>query len=118
MDKKYTKVIILKGIRLPKISGIALWPFILLKHKRPSKTIINHEKIHLRQQLEMLILPFYVWYLTEWFLLLIQYKNLDAAYRNISFEKEAYENESNLKYLSNRRFWSFTRYIKLNRLRK
>ncbi|OYU66318.1 MAG: hypothetical protein CFE22_09895 [Cytophagaceae bacterium BCCC1] len=111
-------MIILKGIRLPKITGIALWPFILLKHKSPSKTIINHEKIHLRQQLEMLILPFYAWYLSEWLLLLIKYKNMDVAYRNISFEKEAYENESNHHYLSNRRFWSFTSYIKLNRLRK
>lgn len=111
-------MIILKGIRLPKITGIALWPFILLKPKSPSKTIINHEKIHLRQQLEMLILPFYAWYLMEWFLLLIKYKNMDVAYRNISFEKEAYENESNHNYLTNRRFWGFTSHIKLNRLRK
>ncbi len=111
-------MIILKGIRLPKITGIALWPFILLKPKDPSKTIINHEKIHLRQQLEMLILPFYIWYLTEWLLLLIKFKNRDVAYRNISFEKEAYENESNHSYLSNRRFWNFTLYLWSNSLRK
>lgn len=111
-------MIILKGIKLPKISGIALWPFIILKPKKPNRTIINHEKIHLRQQLEMLVLPFYVWYVFEWIFLLIKFKNADKAYRNISFEREAYENESNLNYLSNRRFWRFLNYLNSNSLRK
>ena len=40
--------------------AIALWPFIVLKCKerRHDKVLINHERIHLRQQLECLILPF------------------------------------------------------------
>lgn len=104
-------MIIIKGIKLPKISGIALWPFILLKPKKPGLIIINHEKIHLQQQLELLILPFYLWYLTEWFFLYLKYRDFDKAYRNISFEKEAYQNEDNLGYLKNRRFWSFTKYL-------
>jgi hypothetical protein len=29
------------------------------------KVFVNHEKIHLRQQLELLVLPFYVWYIIE-----------------------------------------------------
>jgi hypothetical protein len=104
-------MILIKGIKLPKIGGIALWPFIILRTKTPDKVIINHERIHLRQQLEMLILPFYIWYLTEWLFLLLKYRNLHEAYMHISFEKEAYGNESDLKYLTNRPFWSFLKHF-------
>ncbi|MCP9766900.1 hypothetical protein EGI22_03200 [Lacihabitans sp. LS3-19] len=106
-------MIIIKGVKLPRIGGIALWPFIILRAKTPGKVIINHERIHLRQQLELLILPFYLWYLTEWLLLLIKYRNLYEAYMHISFEKEAYSNESDLKYLRNRPFWSFLKYLQI-----
>lgn len=104
-------MILIKGIKLPKITGIALWPFIILKSKRPGKVVINHERIHLRQQLELLVLPFYAWYVFEWVVLLFKFKDLDKAYRNISFEKEAYQNESDLNYLNNRHFWAFTKYL-------
>ena len=106
-------MILIKGIKLPKILGIALWPFVLVKTKTPEKTILNHERIHLRQQIEMLVLPFYVWYLLEWLILLIKHRNIDRAYRNISFEKEAYRNENNLHYLKNRPFWSFIKYLNI-----
>ncbi len=106
-------MILIKGIKLPKILGIALWPFVLVKTKTPGKTILNHERIHLRQQIEMLVLPFYVWYLLEWLILLIKHRNIDRAYRNISFEKEAYRNENNFHYLKNRPFWSFIKYLNI-----
>ncbi len=72
---------------------------------------MNHEKIHLRQQLELLILPFLVWYVLEFFIRLIQYKNWDLSYRNISFEREAYQNEKKLDYLQKRPFFRFTHYL-------
>ena len=74
---------------------------------------VNHEKIHLRQQLEMLILPFFIWYFLEYLVRLVQYKNKDLAYRNISFEREAYANETDLDYLKNRSFFRFLNYITL-----
>ena len=46
-----------------------------------------HEFVHWRQQLEMFILPFYTWYLIEWFIKLFIYGK--RAYINISFEREA-----------------------------
>ncbi len=104
-------MILIKGLKLPAINGIALWPFVFTKSKKPSPVIINHEKIHLQQQLEMLILPFYIWYLLEWLLRIMQFRNLDTAYRNISFEREAYSNEQNLDYLKNKQIWSFIKYI-------
>ncbi|MCP9764410.1 hypothetical protein [Lacihabitans soyangensis] len=106
-------MILIKGIKLPKILGIAVWPFVLVKTKTPGKTILNHERIHLRQQVEMLVLPFYFWYLFEWLVLYIKYRNIDKAYRNISFEKEAYKNESNMNYLKNRPFWNFMKYLNI-----
>ncbi|RZK84416.1 MAG: hypothetical protein EOO98_16755, partial [Pedobacter sp.] len=49
-------------------AGMAVFPFILLKSERfkSDTEIINHEKIHLRQQLELLILPFYILYLINY----------------------------------------------------
>ena len=80
---------------------------LLAENKR-----INHEKIHTRQQIELLILPFYLWYFTEYLFRLIQYRDRLKAYHNISFEREAYANEKDLSYLKSRSFWSFLKYIK------
>ncbi|AXT56595.1 hypothetical protein D1815_12785 [Aquimarina sp. AD1] len=93
--------------------GIALWPFIVVKnhHLKEDAVFINHEKIHLKQQLELLVLPFYFLYLIEYIVRLLQYKNSREAYRNISFEREAYEMEAELSYLKNRKLWSFTKYL-------
>ena len=94
-----TKVII-KTKKL-SIGGIALFPFIILNSKlslERQETLINHEKIHLRQQLELLVLPFYILYLANYLINLFIYKNHQKAYRNIIFEKEAFENEKRIDY--------------------
>jgi hypothetical protein len=104
-------MILIKGVRFRKIDGMALWPFILAKSKQPSDRLIRHERIHLYQQIEMLIIPFYVWYILEWTLRIIQYKDRNKAYFNISFEREAYQNEHNPDYLKSRKFWNFIHYI-------
>ena len=76
-------------------NGLTIFPFVFLKHKRFSKDtiILNHEKIHLRQQLELLIFPFYIIYTLEFLVSLIRHGNWYKAYKNISFEREAYYNE-------------------------
>ena len=105
-----SKYLIPKGYR-----GMAVFPFVLMKYDfdKTNGVFVNHEKIHLRQQLELLIIPFFIWYVFEFLFRLIQYKNKDLAYRNISFEREAYSNEKNLNYLKNRSFFRFLNYIKL-----
>ncbi|UPZ17645.1 hypothetical protein [Flavobacterium humidisoli] len=104
------KYLIPKGYR-----GMALFPFVLVKYDfdKTNGAFVNHEKIHLRQQLEMLVLPFFIWYVLEFLIRLIQYKNKDLAYRNISFEREAYTKETDLNYLKKRSFFQFLHYIKL-----
>ena len=93
--------------------GITLFPFIIVRERQlmENKVLLNHERIHLRQQAELLILPFYIWYVTEYFIRLLQYKNKKQAYRNISFEREAYANEANAGYLKHREFWHFIKYL-------
>ncbi len=93
--------------------GISLWPFIIVRHRKlcADAVFINHERIHLRQQAEMLVFFFYLWYMMEFLIRWLQYKNRYLAYKNISFEREAYQNEANLQYLKKRRLWEFTGYL-------
>jgi hypothetical protein len=102
------KYLIPKGYR-----GMTIFPFIIIKHSFDSenKVLVNHEKIHIRQQLELLVIPFFVWYFMEYAVRLLQYKNANVAYRNISFEREAYANELDFDYLKNRTFFSFLKYV-------
>lgn len=99
-------------IRIPFlwVDGMALFPFILIKDRKPTLQLITHERIHLRQQIELLIIPFYLWYVSEYLFNLIKYRNHYKSYRNISFEKEAFSNEWNSKYLKKRKFWGFLKY--------
>jgi hypothetical protein len=73
--------------------------------------MINHERIHLRQQLEMLLVFFYLWYVIEWMIHYVFCRNWWQAYYLISFEKEAYQNENDFEYLKNKTFWSFLNYL-------
>lgn len=73
---------------------------------------INHEAIHWEQEKETLILPFYIWYCIEFLIRLIQHRSCHKAYRNISFEKEAYDNQNNIAYIKTRNKFSWTKYLK------
>ena len=104
-------MILIKGVPLKKIQGITLFPFIIVRSKKPSKVLINHEKIHIRQKLELFVLPFYIWYFIEWLFHYARCRSFWIAYRQISFEREAYDNEEDFEYLKNRKIWSFLEYI-------
>lgn len=104
------KYLIPKGFR-----GLTVFPFVIIKYRfdTENKILVNHERIHIRQQLELLVLPFFLWYFVEYAVRLLQYRNANLAYRNISFEREAYSNELNLDYLKKRRIFSFFKYLKV-----
>ena len=106
-------ILISKHIVPKGFVGLTLFPFIFLKRKdlKHNAELINHEKIHLKQQQELLIIFFYVFYGLEWSIKLIKYKNGFLAYKNLSFEREAYMNENNLYYLEKRKFWAFLNYL-------
>lgn len=81
--------------------GITIFPFIFIgKQYKNRPNLINHEKIHFQQQIELLVLPFFVLYFLNYLINLFKYRfNHNKAYYNIIFEKEAYNNETNLDYL-------------------
>lgn len=99
-----------------KVGGITLFPWVILRERyrdnpyyvEKAKSIINHESIHIEQQKELLVVVFYLWYFIEW---LIRLFMKGDAYRNISFEREAYSNQDNTEYLKTRRLYSFLKYI-------
>lgn len=96
--------------------GLSIWPFIILKSSdlKKDQVLINHERIHLRQQKEMLVIPFYLFYFVEWVVRSLYYFDFYKAYQNISFEREAYCNEKDLDYLKTRPFFGFINYFSSN----
>jgi hypothetical protein len=104
---KYSDKLLDKISWTMKVGGITIYPFIILRKKCRKAGIIikNHESIHIKQQQELLVLPFYVLYLLEWLLKLPKYGK--QAYYNISFEREAYANESKRNYLQTRKNYSW-----------
>ena len=133
-----TKVVFNDVIPFKGFIAMTVWPCIFVRNaaaKRYNVVANNHEHIHAQQQVEMLIvgavlaavaflagfglwsilaLPiFFWWYVFEWLFRLAQYsRNKDKAYRNISFEREAYANQSDLEYLTNRKHFAWTKYLR------
>lgn len=95
-------------------SAITIWPFVFVdtdsqkwKDEDRRKELLNHEKIHLEQQKELLVLPFYLLYFLDIFVKLFIYSDYGEAYRNSIFEKEAHEHDKDLEYLEKRKRWNY-----------
>ena len=103
-------IVIVSRYLIPKdFRGITLFPFVFVSEKdlKQNQVLINHEKIHIRQQLALLILFFFIWYGIEFLIKWVIYNDKNVAYRKISFEREAYENEKDLNYLKQMSFLKF-----------
>lgn len=107
--KEKTKIV--QFLTGDKVIGITLAPFgiYLKKEYLNDEKTIRHETIHWKQQMEMLIIFFYGWYLIEW--IIRMFMNFGQAYRNISFEREAYDNDDNVNYLEKRKIFSWVKYL-------
>lgn len=77
--------------------------FIRPEVKEISRITLNHEEIHTAQMKELGYVLFYLIYVVEWLVRLFKPGN---AYRNISFEKEAYTHQYDIAYLSNRKHFA------------
>lgn len=77
-----------------------------------SRHTLNHESIHTYQQREMLYLPFYIVYLIEWFIRILQTGSALKGYHAISFEREAYANDSDYNYHKKRKPYAWLRYMR------
>jgi hypothetical protein len=118
------KPIVVKNSRIPKIisyispagdvSNIALFPFIFCKGE-PNEYTINHELIHHYQYSELWVFGFLIIYAYDWVKARYKYRNDfsgfstpgQKAYYRIRAEQEAYRNQGNLSYLTQRKKYSW-----------
>ena len=121
------KIIRNKYIPFPGYKAINLFGVLFVKNNAKIDDVtLNHEAIHSRQFVELMVLfavatvfirwwlpvfapfAFYAWYIVEWLIRLPK----GNAYRNISFEREAYANEYDSEYLKKRGFFAFLKYLR------
>lgn len=100
----YNNIIPFKGFLAINICGL----LFVRKGCKVTDRTINHEEIHSHQMKEMCYIFFYIWYLIEWLVRLFLPGN---AYRQISFEQEAYSNEWDPNYLVNRKHFNWLKYL-------
>ncbi|MFI5171020.1 MAG: hypothetical protein ACHQFW_01450 [Chitinophagales bacterium] len=95
------------------VNGMTLFPFILIQRKElfHDPVFINHERIHLRQQLELLVVLFYFIYGMNYLINYLKCRDHDSAYRNICFERESYTMEKEMGYLKRRKFFAWINYL-------
>lgn len=80
-----------------------------------NKTVVNHELIHSLQQRELLFVFFYIFYVLEYLIRIVQYRSFRKGYYSISFEREAYKNERNLAYRHERKLYAWVHYLRIRR---
>ena len=91
--------------------AMALWPFVLIEKSEDklNQKLMRHEQIHMYQQLELLLIFFYLWYAFEYLIYRLRRMPHDEAYLNISFEKEARWHEHDLQ--RKRKVFGFLQFI-------
>lgn len=105
------KILYNKFLPFPGFTAINLFGLIFARdeYKPLGKRTLNHEAIHTAQMKELLYVGFYLWYVIEWLVKLFIYGK--QAYRNISFEREAYAYEGYEGYLSIRKPYKWIQLI-------
>lgn len=119
-----------KALPFPGYKAINLFGVLFVrKGASINDKTVNHEQIHSKQIEEVmftLFLPFfivawhttfylliawifsyYIWYVAEWLIHLIRFKDRNIAYRRISFEMEAYTHDGDMEYLKKRKKFAF-----------
>lgn len=95
---------------LPGFAAMNLFGVLLVRRDAQlTDRLLRHEAIHTAQMRELLYLPFYLLYLAEWLVRLTRGGN---AYRQVSFEQEAYAHEQEEDYLASRRPFAWREYLK------
>ena len=131
-------MIIIKNNFIPfgRYTTMNLFGLFFTKRDNLRDDIINHEKIHSVQILELAIVGilitlllififnisywylllggslFYIWYLIEYMFVRFFHKKQNDGYHDISLEEEAYNNEDDLNYLDNRKWFAWFKYLK------
>ena len=92
----YNNIIPFKGFVAINLFGVI---FASEEYKPLPDRMLRHEAIHTAQMRELAYIGFYILYLLEWlFRLIRQSWTGEDAYRNISFEREAYRKQDRKTY--------------------
>jgi len=93
--------------------ALAIFPFIFVQsHDLTPPWLINHERIHLRQQIETLFIGTCILtFLERLYAKIVLKKNKRERYVYAATEQEAYLHMHEEKYLENRPHWNFVYYI-------
>lgn len=76
------------------------------------EALLNHENIHTAQMKELAYVCFYLLYVLEWWVRLVQYGSFAKSYENISFEREAYAHQHDRHYLKDRKPYAFVCHLR------
>lgn len=96
-------------------AAMCLHPFLLVNKAFDIVNFpetLNHERIHARQQIEMLWVFFFLWYVTEYLVRLLICRSHRKAYLSLSHEREAYHHAGDPGYLLTRRPFAWFTYLK------
>lgn len=108
MKTIFNNMIPFKGFAAINLFGVLFVRKGAYKNNKVPPRTYNHENIHTAQMKEMGYIFFYIWYFIEWLIRL--FINGRYAYYMLPFEREAYENEKNYRYLSTRKPYSWLKY--------
>lgn len=102
-----TKIIETRFVPRGNIIAITLFGLVFTRHRENVDCyVLNHELIHCQQQMEWLYIPFFVLYAVEWGWHFLRCHNIEQAYLDISFEREAYAHGHDLTYLKRRKHYA------------
>ena len=110
----YLKKVVNRFVPMGSYMSLCLWPFVFIRTESAGSyddVADNHERIHALQQREMLIIFFLLWYSLEWLVKAMKYRSFKVAYRNVSFEREAYAYERDLSYMRDRKRYDWIRFL-------
>ena len=96
-----------------RYSTINIFGVLFTKLDSLDRSTILHESIHTAQMREMLYIFFYIWYGLEYLAIRVFHRTQNGAYRDISFEEEAYNNSYDWDYLKHRKRFAWFKYIKI-----
>lgn len=112
----YNKIIPFKGFIAINLFGL----IFVRKEKKAyiennyhaKLVLLNHELVHTAQYKELLYVFYLPLYILNYVINLFVYKfNLNKAYKNICFEREAFKYEHSDYYLEQRNSYSWLKYV-------
>ena len=94
-------------------TGVSFFIFIWVSRlEKNSERLIRHEKIHFRQQLELLFIFHWLLYGLFYVISRIKGQGHYISYRYNPFELEAYEHDADVNYLRHRQPFAWTKSLK------